>query len=69
MNTAYRAEFRVIDDVVTSNVTDVSEWTRSFRRQRALLSSFGGMTTQLHGHWERAERKLQAAKMEGAFPV
>jgi len=21
------------------------------------------------GHWERAERKLQAAKMEGAFPV
>jgi len=23
----------------------------------------------VYGHWERAERKLQAAKMEGAFPV
>ena len=23
----------------------------------------------IYGHWERAERKLQAAKMEGAFPV
>ena len=23
----------------------------------------------IYGHWERAERKLQAAKMEGVFPV
>lgn len=27
------------------------------------------VTTDLYGLWERAERKLQAAKMEGAFPV
>jgi len=27
------------------------------------------ITTDIYGHWERAERKLQAAKMEGAFPV
>ena len=27
------------------------------------------VTTEIYGHWERAERKLQAAKMEGAFPV
>jgi integrase len=27
------------------------------------------VTTDLYGHWERAERKLQAAKMEGARPV
>jgi hypothetical protein len=27
------------------------------------------VTTDIDGHWERAERKLQAAKMEGAFPV
>ena len=27
------------------------------------------VTTDIYGHWERAERKLQAAKMEGAFPV
>ena len=27
------------------------------------------LTTDIYGHWERAERKLQAAKMEGAFPV
>jgi integrase len=27
------------------------------------------VTTDVYGHWERAERKLQAAKMEGAFPV
>ena len=26
-------------------------------------------TTDIYGHWERAERKLQAAKMEGAFLV
>jgi integrase len=26
------------------------------------------VTTDIYGHWERAERKLQAAKMEGAFP-
>jgi integrase len=25
--------------------------------------------TDIYGHWERAERKLQAAKMEGAFTV
>jgi hypothetical protein len=25
--------------------------------------------TDIYGHWERAERKLQAAKMEDAFPV
>ena len=27
------------------------------------------VTTDIYGHWERAERKLQAAKMEHAFPV
>ncbi|MGZ4382571.1 MAG: tyrosine-type recombinase/integrase, partial [Gaiellaceae bacterium] len=27
------------------------------------------VTTDIYGHWERAERKLQAAKMEGAFPI
>lgn len=27
------------------------------------------VTTDIYGHWERAERKLQAAKMEGAVPV
>ena len=27
------------------------------------------VTTDIYGHWERAERKLQAAKMEGASPV
>lgn len=27
------------------------------------------VTTEIYGHWERAERKLQAAKMEGALPV
>ena len=27
------------------------------------------VTTDIYGHWERAERKLQAAKMEAAFPV
>jgi integrase len=27
------------------------------------------VTTDIYGHWERAERKLQAAKMENAFPV
>lgn len=27
------------------------------------------VTTDIYGHWERAERKRQAAKMEGAFPV
>jgi integrase len=27
------------------------------------------VTTDVYGHWERGERKLQAAKMEGAFPV
>jgi integrase len=27
------------------------------------------VTTDIYGHWERAERKLQAAKMERAFPV
>jgi integrase len=27
------------------------------------------VTTDICGHWERAERKLQAAKMENAFPV
>ena len=27
------------------------------------------VTTDIYGHWERAERKLQAAKMEGAFLV
>jgi hypothetical protein len=26
------------------------------------------VTTDIYGHWERAERKLQAAKMENAFP-
>ena len=23
----------------------------------------------IYGHWERAERKIQAGKMEGAFPI
>jgi integrase len=27
------------------------------------------VTTDIYGHWERAERKRQAAKMEGVFPV
>jgi integrase len=27
------------------------------------------VTTDIYGHWERAERKMQAAKMEDAFPV
>jgi integrase len=27
------------------------------------------VTTDIYGHWERAERKLQAARMEHAFPV
>jgi integrase len=27
------------------------------------------VTTDIYGHWERAERRLQAAKMESAFPV
>jgi integrase len=27
------------------------------------------VTTDIYGHWERAERKLQAAKMEGVFPI
>ena len=27
------------------------------------------ITTDTYGHWERGERKIQAAKMEGAFPV
>jgi integrase len=27
------------------------------------------VTTDIYGHWERAERKIQAAKMEGAFPA
>jgi integrase len=27
------------------------------------------VTTDTYGHWERAERKIQAAKLEGAFPV
>jgi integrase len=27
------------------------------------------VTTDIYGHWERRERKLQAAKMERAFPV
>jgi integrase len=27
------------------------------------------VTTDICGHWERAERKLQAAKVENAFPV
>ena len=27
------------------------------------------VTTDIYGHFERAERKLQAARMEGAFSV
>jgi integrase len=27
------------------------------------------VTTDIYGHWERAERKVQAAKMKGVFPV
>ena len=48
-------------------------------RWRGVLRSLGSLatssthrskvTTDIYGHWERAERKLQAAKMEGAFPV
>lgn len=37
--------------------------------QRHLGHSSLKVTTDIYGHWERAERKLQAAKMEGAFPV
>jgi integrase len=36
---------------------------------RHLRHSTLKVTTDIYGHWERAERKLQAAKMEGAFPV
>jgi hypothetical protein len=34
-------------------------------RQRGSLK----VTCDIYGHWERAERKLQDAKMEGAFLV
>ena len=27
------------------------------------------VTTDIYGHWERAERMIQAAKIEGIFPV
>jgi integrase len=27
------------------------------------------VTTDVYGHWERGERKIQAAKLEGAFLV
>jgi integrase len=36
---------------------------------RHLAHSSLKVTTDIYGHWERAERKLQAARMEGAFPV
>jgi integrase len=36
---------------------------------RHLGHSSPTVTTDNYGHWERAERKNQAAKMEGAFPV
>ena len=36
---------------------------------RHLGHSSRKVTTDTYGHWERAERKLQASKMEGAFPV
>jgi integrase len=39
------------------------------RLSRHLGHSTLKVTTDVYGHWERAERKLQAAKLEGAFPV
>jgi integrase len=36
---------------------------------RHLGHSSLAVTTEIYGHFERAERRLQAAKMEGAFPV
>jgi hypothetical protein len=27
------------------------------------------LTTDIYGQWERAERKIEAARMEGAFTV
>ncbi|HEX2428549.1 MAG TPA: site-specific integrase [Gaiellaceae bacterium] len=36
---------------------------------RHLAHSSLKVTTDIYGHWERAERKIQAAKMEDAFPV
>jgi integrase len=45
----------------------------SVRRSLGSLANLGHsslkVTTDIYGHWERAERKLQAAKMENAFPV
>src|SRR5207249_1164555 len=61
---------------------DVPQLSPHVRKKRALengaqitwLSRHLGhsslkVTTDIYGHWERAERKLQATKMEGAFPV
>jgi hypothetical protein len=58
--------------VPLGSVTGVSY--ASSRTQVTWLSRHLGhsslkVTTDIYGHWERAERKLQAAKMEGAFPV
>ena len=44
------------------------------RRQLLQRGAIGGaglvVTTDIYGHWERAERKyIRAAKMEDAFPV
>jgi hypothetical protein len=37
--------------------------------QRDVAPQERGVAVDVHGHWERAERKLQASKMESAFPV
>ena len=50
-----------------------SERSRAARRSRGSRATSVTpslkVTTDIYGHWERAERKLQAAKMEGAFSV
>ena len=48
---------------------DAERGMRTEQLSRHLGHSSLKVTTDIYGHWERAERKLQAARMEGAFPV
>jgi hypothetical protein len=53
---------------------DKDKWARELEITRAELDEMSPsgslkVTTDIYGHWERAERKIQAAKMEDAFPV
>ncbi len=50
-------------------VLAVIDRVRDEKVSRHLGHSSLKVTTDIYGHWERAERKIQAAKMEGAFPV